>query len=120
MRPGFASGAGGRWHADGGKHGVRCLAETPVVPDPPTVSEHEVDALGAVERAAAAERDDRIDRGPGRDNASGFNHGRGGVGVEVMKAGDGDPGALQAEGRLRHMPGIDEPWIGDEERPLKS
>ena len=45
-----------------GSIGSRRLAEALVVAHRAAVGQHEVDALGAVQRAAAAERDERVDR----------------------------------------------------------
>ena len=56
----LAAGAGGRRHGDHRQHRPRGLADAPVVLHPAAVGVEEVDALGAVHRAAAAEADDQV------------------------------------------------------------
>ena len=75
-----------RRHADGRQHRPRSLAESPIVAHRAAVGQHEVDALGAIERAAAPERHERIDRTRGGGDAPGLDHAAVGVGVELVKA----------------------------------
>ena len=60
-RLGLAAGAGRGRHADGRQHRLGRLAEALVVGHLAAVGQQEVDALGAVHRAAAADGDDEVD-----------------------------------------------------------
>src|SRR5262249_6825402 len=62
------------------------LPNPPVPPIRPAVGEHEVDPFRAVERAAAADRDDRVDAARRRERSSGLDHPIVGIAVEVVKA----------------------------------
>src|ERR1043166_9016736 len=47
-------------NADRGQHRLGCLAEAPVVGHGAAVGQKEIDPLGAVHRAAAADADDQV------------------------------------------------------------
>src|SRR5207253_7425262 len=82
----------------------------------PAVGEHEVDALGTVERAAPADGHDRVDAAGGRLLAARLPHARIRVGVEAVEEEGCDPGGTEKRGGALDMSRRDDAWIGDDER----
>ena len=76
---GLAARTGCGGDADGGKHGLGGFAVALVVLHLAVVGEQEIDALGAVHSAAAAQGDDQVDGavGAGVADAGGYVFGRG-------------------------------------------
>ena len=70
----FAAGARRGRHADHREHRLRGLAVAAIVGDRAAVGQQQIDALGAVERAAAAERDEAVDVERGGRVAARFDH----------------------------------------------
>ena len=79
-----------------GSSGVARLAVAAIVRDAAAVGQQEVDPLRAVERAAAAERDDRIDAQRLGEAAPGLDHRAVRVLAEVVKGHDFDRPRLRA------------------------
>ncbi len=80
----LAPGAGGRRNADHRQQRCVRLAVSTVVGHRAAVGQQEVDALGAVERAAAAEPDDRVDPERRGKGAAGLDHRGIGILAEVV------------------------------------
>ena len=115
----LAAGARRRRNADRRQHRLRGLAVPAVVAHRAAVGQDEVDPLRAIERAAAAERDDRVDRRRRGVRAPGFDHRGIGVRVEVVEDVPDDAGRLQAGDRASHDAGRHDPLVGDDQRSRK-
>ena len=112
---GLAAGAGGGGHGDGRQHRLGGLAEAAVVGHLAAVGQDEVDALGTVHRAAAADADDQVDAQRPREDDAGLHVPVSRVRFDVVEDED-----LQArladrlDGALRVAGGF-EAGIGDQE-----
>ena len=80
------------------------------------VGQDEVDALRAVERAAAAERDDAVDASAGRVLAPRLDHVGVGVRAELVKEERHDADGVQQRRRAIHQAGRDNSFVGDDQR----
>jgi hypothetical protein len=116
----LAAGPGRRRHEN---HGQQRRASPPVaavVAHRAAVGQEEVDPLGAVERAAAAEADDRVRLEARGVSAARFHHRAVGVLAELVEGDDRDVRVLEQPARRRHVAGIDEAGVGDEQRAAES
>ena len=120
VRLGFAPRARGGRYADHGEQGARRLAVAAVVGHAAAVREQEVRALGAVERAAAAQRHEGI--GAARPCRLGrhLHHRPIGLVVKVVKQRDLDPGRGESLARAPGMAARHEAAIGHEQCPTKA
>ena len=82
---GLAPGAGGGGDADHGQQISFGLAVSPVVLHAPAVGQHEVDALGAIQRAASSQSNDGVRPVTGSELPTPLDHGGIGVDVEIME-----------------------------------
>ena len=111
----LAAGSRRRRNPDRRQQRAARLAVAAVITHRAAARQDEVDALCAVERAAAAKRHDRIDPRRRRDQAPGFNHARVGVGVEIVKARGGVACGPQQRHRFFDVASRDDAGIGNEQ-----
>ena len=116
----LAPGPGRRRNADRGQQRLDRLAVAAVVAHRAPVGQHEIDPLGAVERAAASDRDDRIDAQGGGERAPGLDH----AGVRTRREAAEQPArraALLERGlRVRSMARRHDARVRHDERPRES
>ncbi len=112
----FAAGARRRRHSDHRQHRLRRFAVTLKVVDHAALRQQKVDAFRAVQRAAAAEADDRVDALACRKTFAGLEH----VGVrvrsEVAELDRVNARRFERRMRMLQMPGLHQAGIGDQQR----
>src|SRR5262249_38485295 len=86
----------------------------------PAVRQDEVDALRAVHRAAAPEADERVDLLLRSEGGSARDHVRVGIVAKVVEGHAFDSGVRERPSGRRHVARLDEPLVGDEERPAEA
>ena len=104
-----------------GSSGVVDFAVAAVLAHLAAVGEQEIDPLGAVERAAAADGDDRIERAvlPGERRAA-RDHGAVGILREVRERHDGERRGFERALYRRGVTGLDDAGVGDEQRAAET
>ena len=115
----LAACARSRRHANHRQHRLGRLRITLEIVNDATLGQQKVDSLCAVERAAAAEADDRVDALARRVAPAGLEHVGIGVRTELAELERVDARRFKRRMRVLEMPGPDEPRIGDEQRPRK-
>ena len=95
------------------------LAVAAIIANSAAVGEQEVDPLAGIERAAAAERHDAVDRVRRGERAPRFDHRAVRVFAEFVKGNHRDGRRLERAANGRDMSRADEPGIRDEQRALK-
>ena len=116
----FAPGACGGRHGNHGKHRLAGLAVAAVVGHRAAVGQQEIDTLGAVERAAAAPGDERVDTQLRRMQPSDLDHVRIGIAVEIVEHAGRHPRRVERRERSSHLTRRDEALVGDDERSPES
>ena len=84
------------------------------------VRQQQVDRLGAIERAAAAEADDGVDAPPRRERHAAVDHGRVRVDVEVVEDGALHSGLPQQPERPVDVSRLLEAGVGDDQGPREA
>ena len=116
---GFASGARCRRDSDHRQERSAGFAVAAVIADAPAVRQNEVDAFGTVERAAAAQRDDRINAQWFSESGPRFDHGAVGILAEGVIWQNADPFGLESLRQGSDVTDLDDAGIRDEKRALE-
>ena len=120
VRLSFAAGAGGGGHPDGGQHRLYRLAAAPVILHPAAVGQQKINPLGAIHGAASPQPDNAVNAAEIlRKLTAGLHVAGGGIFYHIMEYLGLHPGCFQGPQRPGHMPGADNPGIGDQQHPLR-